>query len=68
MSDQYAVIGNPIGHVDIPASLNTMATYSAAMVTGAPHPEAVHAWLDYLRSDAAFAILSRYGFGRPATP
>ena len=59
-------IGNPIGHVDIPADVNSTASYSAAMVTGAPHPEAARAWIDFVRSDAAFAILARYGFGRPA--
>lgn len=58
-------IGNPIGHVDIPEALNTTATYSAAMVTGAPHPDAAGAWLAFLRSERAFAILTRYGFGRP---
>lgn len=61
-------IGNPIGHVDIPAALNTTATYSAAVVAGAPHPEAARAWLAFLRSERAFAILTRYGFGRPAAP
>jgi hypothetical protein len=29
-------IGNPIGHVDIPTEVNTLANYSAAMVAGAP--------------------------------
>jgi ABC-type molybdate transport system substrate-binding protein len=57
-------IGNPIGHVDIPAEVNTDANYSAAMVTGAPHHEAVRLWLDFLRSDRAFRILERYGFKR----
>jgi hypothetical protein len=36
-------IGNPIGHVDIPTAVNTLANYSAAMVAGAPHPEAARA-------------------------
>ena len=33
-------IGNPIGHVDIPPEVNTLANYSAAMVAGARHPQA----------------------------
>jgi ABC-type molybdate transport system substrate-binding protein len=57
-------IGNPIGHVDIPGEFNTLANYSAAIVSGAPHPVAARAWLDFIRSDAAFKILERYGFRR----
>jgi molybdate transport system substrate-binding protein len=57
-------IGNPIGHVDIPTEVNTLANYSAAMVAGGPHPEAARAWLDFVASDGAFRILERYGFKR----
>jgi ABC-type molybdate transport system substrate-binding protein len=57
-------IGSAIGHVDIPPELNTLANYSAAMVPDAPHPEAARAWLDFLRSDAAFRVMERYGFRR----
>jgi molybdate transport system substrate-binding protein len=57
-------IGNPIGHVDIPDEHNTLAVYSAAMVPGAPHPEAARAWLDFIQSDAAFGVLARYDFKR----
>lgn len=60
--------GHPIGHVDIPAGHNTIAEYSAAMVAGAAHPAAARAWLDFLRSDNAFAALSPYGFKRFETP
>lgn len=58
--------GHPITHVAIPAAQNTRAVYSAAMVAGAPHPDAARAWLDFVRSDAAFAALSPYGFQRVA--
>jgi len=62
-------VGNPIGHVDIPVADNTLAVYSAAMVPDAPHAEAAHAWLDFIRSDAAFKVFERYGFKRyEATP
>jgi len=57
-------IGNPIGHVDIPAEHNTLAVYSAAMVPAAPHPEAARAWLDFIGSDAAFGVMARYEFKR----
>jgi molybdate transport system substrate-binding protein len=59
-------IGNPIGHVDIPADQNTLAVYSAALVPDAPHPEAARAWLDFIKSDAAFAVFERFGFKRYA--
>jgi ABC-type molybdate transport system substrate-binding protein len=57
-------IGNPIGHVDIPAEQNTLAIYSAALVPDAPHPEAARAWLEFIRSDAAFRVFEPYGFRR----
>ena len=57
-------VGNPIGHVDIPAEINTLANYSAAMVADAPYPVAARAWLDFIGSDGAFKILKHYGFQR----
>lgn len=54
--------GHPIAHVAIPAEQNTRAIYSAAMVSDAPHQEAARAWLTFIRSDAAFAVLVPYGF------
>jgi molybdate transport system substrate-binding protein len=56
--------GHPIAHVDIPAEQNTRAIYSGALVTGAAHVEAAKAWLAFIRSDAAFAVLAPYGFQR----
>lgn len=62
-------IGNPIGHVDVPANQNALANYSAATVKDAPHPQAARAWLDFIRSEAAFtAAFERYGFKRAAGP
>jgi len=58
--------GNPIAHVVIPDRQNTRAIYSAAMVAHAPHPDAARAWLDFVRSDAAFATLAPFGFQRYA--
>lgn len=56
--------GHPISHVAIPAEQNTRAIYSAAIVTGAPHAAAARDWLDFIRSDAAFTILTPFGFQR----
>ena len=58
--------GHPIAHVAIPAAQNTRAIYSAAMINGAPHADAAKAWLAFIQSDAAFAILVSYGFQRYA--
>lgn len=55
-------IGHPIAHVVIPAAQNTTAIYAGAAVRGATHPEAARAWLRFLRSAPALAILGRYGF------
>ena len=57
-------IGNPIGRIDIPADVNTIAQYSAAMVADAPHPEAARAWLQFIGSEVAFAAFAPYGFKR----
>jgi ABC-type molybdate transport system substrate-binding protein len=56
--------GHPIAHVAIPAAQNTRAIYSAALVAHAPHAAAAQAWLGFITSDAAFAVLQRYGFLR----
>jgi ABC-type molybdate transport system substrate-binding protein len=58
--------GNPISHVAIPTDQNTRAVYSAATVSNAPHADAARAWLDFIRSDAAFAALAPFGFQRIA--
>lgn len=59
--------GNPIAHVDIPAAQNVVAVYSAAMTVNPPHPTAAQAWLAFIHSDEAFAILETYGFKRNAS-
>jgi len=54
--------GHPIEDVPIPPAQNATGIYAGAMVTGAPHPEAARAWLGFIASPAALAILGRYGF------
>jgi len=56
--------GHPIAHLAIPAEQNTRAIYSAAIVAGAPHPDAARDWLAFIRSDEAFAALAPFGFQR----
>jgi ABC-type molybdate transport system substrate-binding protein len=55
-------IGNPITGVTIPASQNTTATYAAAALRNAPHPEAARAWVAYLTSPEAQAAYHSFGF------
>jgi molybdate transport system substrate-binding protein len=55
-------VGNPITHIDIPASQNTTATYAGAEVKGAAHPAAARLWLSFIHSPQALSIFERYGF------
>lgn len=55
-------IGNPITGVVIPADQNTTATYAAAVLSNAPHPEAARAWVAYLTTPEAQAAYHAYGF------
>lgn len=54
--------GHPIAHVAIPAADNTTAIYAGAEVKDAAHPEAVKAWLSFIRSPEALHIFEGYGF------
>lgn len=55
-------LGNPIEGIEIPAELNTPATYAAGVLKGSPHPEAARAWIHYLQSDEAQAAYREFGF------
>ncbi|MDE2486922.1 MAG: substrate-binding domain-containing protein [Alphaproteobacteria bacterium] len=55
-------VGNPIGHVAIPAAQNATAIYAGAAVKGAAHADAARLWLEFIRSPKALAIFARYGF------
>jgi molybdate transport system substrate-binding protein len=55
-------VGNPISMVPIPSEQNVTAVYAGAVVKKAQHPEAAKLWLNYIRSQEAMAIFSRYGF------
>ncbi len=58
-------IGHPIGLVRIPDDWNTEATYVAAQVKGAPHPEQAKLWLEFLKSPQSQSIYRQYGFQSP---
>jgi molybdate transport system substrate-binding protein len=60
-------IGHPIQHVEIPAAQNTAGVYAAAVVKNAPHGQAAHDWIEFLRSAQSLAIFKRYGF-QPYAP
>lgn len=55
-------VGNPIGQVSIPEDQNVTASYAAALLKAAPHPQAGQQWVDFLRSPNALAIFEHYGF------
>jgi ABC-type molybdate transport system substrate-binding protein len=55
-------IGNPIEGVAIPAEFNSVATYAAGVLKGAPHRDAAMAWVEYLKSDEAQAAYREFGF------
>lgn len=55
-------IGNPLSNVDIPFEDNSTGVYGAALVHGAPHPNAGRLWLEFIKSPQALAIFERYGF------
>jgi ABC-type molybdate transport system substrate-binding protein len=51
--------------VRIPRAQNVYADYEAALATGAPHAAAAHAFVMFMHSPQARAILTSYGFGAP---
>ncbi|HWF39540.1 MAG TPA: substrate-binding domain-containing protein [Candidatus Acidoferrales bacterium] len=55
-------IGNPIQGIPIPAAENTTETYSAGLMTNAPHKTAATQWLAFLKSEQAQAVYRQYGF------
>lgn len=59
-----ATSGNVDG-VAIPSSQNVIASYPAAVVTGAPNPTGARAFLDFLLSTDAQQLLNEAGFQGP---
>jgi ABC-type molybdate transport system substrate-binding protein len=51
--------------VAIPAAQNAMATYTAARMKDAPHPQAAKDFFAFMQSPAAQAVYRKYGFQPP---
>lgn len=56
---------HPLDVVRIPPAQNVHAQYDAARVAGAPHAAAAQAFVQFMQSPQARAILESYGFGPP---
>jgi len=52
--------------LDIPAAANVAANYAGVVLKASRNPVAATAFLTWIASPAAAAILGRYGFLRPA--
>ncbi|HEX6918259.1 MAG TPA: molybdate ABC transporter substrate-binding protein, partial [Phycicoccus sp.] len=57
--------GDTVTGVEIPADLNASTTYPIATLTGARNPWAARAFVDYVLSPAAQAVLTAAGFSAP---
>lgn len=62
---QQHILHHPVEGVEIPASQNTIATYTAGLMKNAPHPEAARDFFKFMTSDRALAIYGKYGFHPP---
>jgi molybdate transport system substrate-binding protein len=60
-------IGNPVEGVRIPEAQNTTATYTAGVLTDAPHRAAAVEWVDFLRGAKAQAAYAAFGFKERAS-
>ncbi len=61
-------IGAPIETVRIPAAQNVRASYEAAAVARAPHPQLAREFVRFLQTPQAQKIYQSYGFGTPTSP
>ncbi len=57
--------GAQVVGIEFPEASHALATYPIAQLTAAPNPRAAAAFVAFLRSDAAQAILRKAGFGAP---
>lgn len=62
---QEHVLHHPVATVAIPAAQNVTATYTAARMKAAPHPQAAKDFLAFMQGPAAQAIYRKYGFEPP---
>ncbi|NJN93348.1 MAG: molybdate ABC transporter substrate-binding protein [Anaerolineales bacterium] len=61
-SDIIGEGADKVGRLDIPDSLNTLATYPIAVVSDSVAPTQAQAFVDYVLSPAGQAVLEKYGF------
>ena len=61
-SDISAAAGNDVNAVEIPESVNVIATYPIAVVTGAPNAELAAVFVAYITGPDGQATLTQYGF------
>ncbi len=54
--------GANIDYVVLPKSENVHATYTAGVFKDAPHPQAAHDFVTFLKSDVAQGVYRKYGF------
>ncbi len=62
---QQQILHHPVETIAIPAAQNATATYTAARMKAAPHPQAAKDFFAFMQSPAAQAVYHKYGFQRP---
>ncbi|MGH8151705.1 MAG: molybdate ABC transporter substrate-binding protein [Rhodanobacteraceae bacterium] len=62
---QQHILHRPVETIAIPAADNQFATYTAAVMRDAPHPQAARDFFKFMQSPAAQAIYHKYGFEAP---
>ena len=60
-----ASVGGAVEGIDLPDEVNPEADYPIAVLADSPNGPAARAFVDFVLSDDARAILTRHGFGRP---
>ena len=59
---QQQILHHPVQTIHIPADQNAMATYTAARMKAAPHPQAAKDFMAFMRSPKAQTVYRKYGF------
>ena len=62
---QQQILHHPVETIAIPAAQNATATYTAARMKAAPHPQAAKDFFAFMQSPAAQAVYHKYGFQPP---
>jgi len=62
---QQQILHHPVETIAIPAAQNATATYTAARMKAAPHPQAAKDFFAFMQSPAAQAVYRKYGFQPP---